>query len=181
MKDDSFNTNYLAIHKELMALKNPKVAKSNQRFFKTEKGDYGEGDLFIGLRVPDIRRIAKKHILLKLSDVKKLIRSKYHEERLAGLILMVMQYQKSNNDIDKKKIFDAYLDLFPYINNWDLVDTSCYKIIGPHLENKRRRFLYQWAKSENLWTRRISIITTLWFIRKGDLEDSFALAKIHLN
>lgn len=168
------------IQKELASLADPKTAEHSQRFFKTGKGEYAEGDIFLGIRVPQLRALAKKYAQLELSEIKKLIRSKYHEERLTGLIILVNQYSQAKDQKEKQTLFDTYVKHFKYINNWDLVDVSCHKIIGPHLENTKRKPLYEWAKSQHLWTKRISIVSTYWYIRKGDLKDCFALSKVHL-
>lgn len=156
-------------------------AKQTRRFFKTKKGEYGYGDRFHGIRMPQIREFAKKHSLLSIVETKKLIKSQYHEERLLGLVILINKYN-SFKDIKKKQgIFDLYIGCFMYINNWDLVDVSCPHIVGRHLIDKDRSILYVWAKSDHLWTKRIAIVSNWWFIRKGDLKDVFKIAKILLH
>ena len=167
--------------KEMKALANPKIAEHSQRFFKTGKGEYGYGDVFIGIRVPVLRKLAKKYVDLNIPGVKKLIKSKIHEERLTGLIILVNKYKAAKEDSERNKLYDIYTQHFKYINNWDLVDVTCAHIIGRHLLNKDRAALYQWAKSDHLWTKRIAIITNWWFIREGDLRDVFKISKILLH
>ncbi|MCB0421281.1 MAG: DNA alkylation repair protein [Bdellovibrionales bacterium] len=170
----------MSLQKTLKSMADKEIAKHSQRFFKTGKGEYGEGDIFLGIRVPDLRKLAKEYQSLPLAEVERVVASKYHEQRLVGLLILVYQFEKSKTEKERKKIYTTYLKLFPYINNWDLVDTSCHKIIGLFLQDQDRRPLYLWAQSKNLWVRRISIISTMWFIRHGDLEDSFKIAEILL-
>lgn len=165
---------------ELNKLQNKTIAEHSQKFFKTGKGEYGEGDKFLGVRVPKIREVAKKYHDTELDEVKTLLKSPYHEIRMCGFILLVNQYAKTKDSKVKERLYKTYISHFKYLNNWDLVDVTCHKIIGPHLEKTKRAQLYQWAKSKNLWKKRVSIITTFWFIKKGDLDDSYRLAKIHL-
>ena len=171
----------MEIQKQIRKLGDPVRAKQAQRFFKTGKGEYAEGDIFLGISVPEIRKLTKPFQDLSLTNLQKLTKSKYHEERLAGLILLVHKYESAPSESEKEQVFKTYVGLFPYINNWDLVDVSCHRVVGAHLENRSRKRLYAWAKSEDLWIRRISMVSTLWFIRKGDLEDAFSIARIHLN
>ena len=170
----------IQIQKEMKRLANAKYASHSQRFFKTGKGEYGYGDVFIGIRVPEIRKLAKKYIDLSVVEVKKLIKSKIHEERLVGLLILLNQYKRAKEDAEKNKIYDVYLKHFKYINNWDLVDVTCPHIVGAHLLDKNRKILYAWAKSDHLWTKRISIVSNWWFIRNGDLNDVFKISKILL-
>ena len=159
-------------------------AKILSGFFKTGKGEYGEGDVFIGVIVPDIRQIAKKYIDLPLTEVKKIIKSKIHEERLLSLIILVEKYklaEKNNKEKEQTKIYNFYCSHFKYINNWDLVDVTCPHIVGKYLFNKDRSILKTWANSDHLWTKRISIITNWWFIRNNDLSEVFKIARILLN
>jgi len=167
--------------KEIRALANEDRAKHSLRFFKTDKGEYGYGDIFLGVRVPKIRLIAKKHINISNKDMRTLIGSKYHEERLLGLIILVNKYSKSKSEKDRNKLYNTYISSFKYVNNWDLVDVTCPHVIGKHLMDKNRSILYTWAKSEDLWIKRIAIISTHFFIRKNDLQDTFKIAEILLN
>ena len=170
----------LEVQKKLRKMANKKIANHSQSFFKTGKGEYGEGDLFLGIRVPELRKVAKEFFDLDKTSILKLLKSKYHEERLTAVIILVNQYSKSRDDVIRNKLYKLYTANFKYINNWDIVDVSCHKIVGPHLEERSRSILYKWAKSKDLWTRRISIISTFWFIRNNDLDDSYKLATILL-
>ena len=148
-------------------LASPNRAQTLRRFFKTGKGQYGEGDKFLGLTVPQCRRIAKKATVVNFVAIAKLLRSKYHEERLIART--------------RKRIFDFYLKNTEWVNNWDLVDLSSYKIVGEYLLGKPRRILYRLAKSKNIWERRIAIISTLAFIRQEQYADTLKIAKILLS
>lgn len=170
----------MTINKELAKLADPKVAERSRSFFKTEKGQYGHGDIFIGIKMPVLRELAKKYIDLSFTDTKKLIKSKIHEERLAALLILVYKYKSAKDESEKNKIYDVYIKHFKYINNWDLVDVSCPYIVGPHLMDKDRKVLYQWAESDHLWTKRIAIVTNWWLIRQCDLSEVFKLSKILL-
>lgn len=165
---------------EVKKFANKKIAEHSQGFFKTGKGEYGEGDKFLGVRVPKLREIAKNNFDCSLSDIKKALKSKFHEVRLCAFILLVNQYTKTKDEATKEKLYKCYIDHFKYLNNWDLVDVTCSKIIGPHLQSNRKQ-LYVWAKSKNLWIKRVSIISTFHYIRQADLEDAYKLSKIHLN
>ena len=166
---------------EIRALANKEIAKHSLRFFKTGKGEYGHGDIFLGVRTPQIRLIAKKHIGISTTEMKTLIKSKYHEERLLGLIILVNKYSKAKDEKSKNQLYKIYVSSFKYVNNWDLVDVTCPHIIGKHLMDNDRSILYSWAKSDDLWTKRIAIVSTHWFIRKNDLQDTFKIAEMLLN
>ncbi len=164
---------------ELYSFANPEIAKHSQRFFKTEKGEYGEGDIFLGIRVPELRKIAKKNLTVFDQEIIKCLNSKYHEARLTGLFVWVYQFEKAETK-RRKEIFYLYLANIKAVNNWDLVDTTTPQIIGTFLTlnpNESRSFLYQFAESKNIWKRRISIIATYSFIRVGEFDDAFLLAK----
>jgi 3-methyladenine DNA glycosylase AlkD len=165
---------------EIRALANKEIAENSLRFFKTGKGEYGYGDIFLGVRVPKIRLIAKKHIDISIIDMKTLIQSKYHEERLLGLIILVNKYSKTKDRKIKDQLYKIYISSFKYINGWDLVDVTCPHVVGKHLTDKDSSILYIWAKSDDLWTKRIAIVSTFSFIRKNDLEDTFKIAEILL-
>jgi 3-methyladenine DNA glycosylase AlkD len=160
---------------ELEKLSDPERAMKLQGFFKTGEGEYGEGDIFLGVRVPDQRRIAKKYRSIPLTDVLELIRSRIHEHRLTALFILTEQFNKGDEEA-RRRIVDLYLSNTAYVNNWDLVDSSAHKILGEWLADKSRRVLYELAGSESLWERRISIISTFAFINRGDLVDALALA-----
>ncbi|MAG20361.1 DNA alkylation repair protein [archaeon] len=161
---------------ELESQKNPEHAKNLQRFFKTKKGEYGEGDIFLGIKVPIQRKIANKYNL-NLTDLQTLLDSKIHEHRLVALIILTKKYQKTKS----KEIIDFYLKNTKNINNWDLVDLSAHKILGEYLLDKEKTILYTLAKSKNLWENRISIISTFAFINNNQFEDSLKLAKMLIN
>lgn len=164
---------------ELKALADPGRAKNSTWFFKTGPGQYGEGDKFIGITVPQQRQVAKKHSGLPLSEVEKLLQSKIHEERLTALIILVGQY-KAQDEQHKHYIYDFYLAHTPCVNNWDLVDSSASYIVGAHLYDKDRTVLYDLAHSRSLWERRIAIIATAYFISQKESQDTFAIAELLL-
>lgn len=151
-------------------------AEINKKFFKTGKGEYGEGDVFVGLTMPQQRMLAKKYSNLSLSKIKELLKSKFHEYRSVGLLILVEKYKKSS-DSEKENIFSFYLRNTNRINNWDLVDVTCSHIVGDFLLKKERKILYKLASSKNLWERRISIVSTFRFIREGDFIDSLAISE----
>ena len=165
---------------ELQSLANPEQAKILQRFFKTDKGEYGEGDIFLGIKVPVQRLIAKKYYDLKLNDLQKLLESKIHEHRMIALLILINKYKKSSLE-NKQVIFNFYLDKTNRINNWNLVDISAPHIIGDFLLDKKKDVLYELVKSENLWEKRIAIISTYAFIRKSEFENTLKIAEILLN
>ncbi len=167
------------IQARLRSLGNAKDATFLAGFFKTGPGQYGEGDVFIGVRVPVIRKVAKDFNGLPLFEVKRLLRSPIHEERLAALVILVMQAAKADAKT-WKQIYDLYLARTKFINNWDLVDLSAPQIVGAYLTDKSRRPLYRLAKSSWLWDRRISILATFHFIRGGDFGDTLKIAEILL-
>lgn len=165
------------LKKELKNRADPKKAKILKRFFKTGSREYGEGDIFLGIAVPEIRRLAKKYTTLRLEEVKRLLHSKFHEERLLSLLIMIDKFQSENN---KEKIYNLYLKNTKHINNWDLVDLSAYKIVGAYLADKPKDDLYKLAKSNCLWERRISIISTFYFIKNNKFKETFKIAEILL-
>lgn len=161
---------------ELLALGDPVKAQHAQRFFKTGPGEYGAGDKFLGIPVPEARQVAKRHRDLAPREVLKLLRSHWHEARLIALFILADQYQRGDNK-RKEQIFDAYLANVRYVNNWDLVDSSAHLIVGPHLQERDRKLLDRLAVSELLWERRIAVLATLHFIRQRDFVDILRLAK----
>ena len=164
---------------ELKNLADPEKAGAHQRFFKTGSGEYGEGDLFWGVKVPDIRKTAKKYGDIPYGDIKTLICSKIHEQRfLALIILLNMLSKKSCSMAEQKKIFDFYIMHRKYVNNWDLVDVSAPGIAGRWLMDKDKQILYDLALSQNLWERRIAIIGTFYFIKKNEFEHTIKLSRI---
>ncbi len=149
-------------------------------FFKTGIGDYGQHDRFIGVTVPNLRKIAKNFSKLSLAEIQKLIESRINEERLLALLILNIQYQKAAIE-DKEKLYKFYLKNLKQVNNWNLVDSSAHLIIGAHLLNQDKTILLTLAKSEIMWHRRIAIVTTWHFIRNNNLEWTFRIAKILLN
>jgi 3-methyladenine DNA glycosylase AlkD len=168
------------LRRELQNLANHQQARILQRFFKTGPGEYGEGDVFLGIKVPVQRSVAKKYPDLPFSEIQQLLRSKIHEHRMAALFVLVKQYENGDK-LARKNIFDLYLKNTKNINNWDLVDLSAPNIVGNYLLDKPRQVLYKLAKSKLLWDRRISILATLAFIRNNEFSDTYKLAEILLN
>jgi len=159
----------------------PYRAKMCQRFFKTGKGEYGEGDIFLGLTVPELRSIAKNYQNLPLADLLKLLHSKIHEERFTALVLMVSLYKKGDDKL-KSQIYDAYLANSKWINNWDLVDTSTPQIIGDYLYNFGDvKVLDKLAKSNLLWDRRIAVLATFTFIKNSNFKPTLRISKMLLS
>src|SRR3989344_7834319 len=162
--------------KDLQKAKNLEQAKLLQRFFKTGKGEYGEGDVFLGIKVPATREIAKKYTGLNIKNIEMLLKSKIHEYRLAGLLILVEKFNKAD-ERGKGDIFNFYLKNTKNINNWDLVDLSAPSIIGEFLVDKSKNVLYKLAESKSLWERRISVISTFAFIKKNKFQDTFRISQ----
>lgn len=164
---------------DLKKQQDPKKAQDLSAYFKTGKGEYGEGDIFLGIPVPECRKIALVYKELPFSDVRTLLQSSVHEERLIALLILVNNFEQGNPPI-RKEIFKFYLEHTNYINNWDLVDLSAPKIVGGYLlPEKNRKILARLANSNNLWERRIAMISTFEFIAKNkEYEDTFAIATI---
>lgn len=155
-------------------------AEHSKRFFKTGKGEYGEGDVFYGLNTPEMKSLVQKYWdSICPQDIQVLLNSEVHEERMIGLLILVKKYEK--NTVAQKLIFDFYLENTKNINNWDLVDVTAPNIVGSYLLDKDRKILHELAKSNNLWEKRIAIISTLSFIRKNDFQDTLIISKILLN
>lgn len=168
------------VTKKLKKLGTPKRAKASARYFKTGKGQYGYGDVFLGLNAVDQRKIAKEFSDLPIPEIKKLLLNKYHECRLTGLLILVLQYKKADGR-QRNKIAKFYLSNTKRVNNWDLVDLSAPNILGNYLLNKNRAVLYKLAKSENLWEKRIAILATFAFIKEDDFKESLKIAEILIN
>ena len=160
------------IYEALLALYSEEKRLILPRFFKTGKGEYGEGDRFIGVVVPNIRLVAKEFKDASFTAVKELLASPWHEMRLCGLLILVQQSRKEVS----REVFDFYLSVTDRINNWDLVDLTAPQIVGGYLLDKPRDVLYRLAESPLLWDNRIAIVSTVTFIRRGDLEDTYQLA-----
>lgn len=165
---------------DMRKLASPEKARVLSRFFKTGKGEYGEGDAFVGIMVPDQRRIAKKYADLSMNDLRKLISGRLHEERLVCLFILINRYKKADVH-GKKEVVDFYLGNLRYINNWDLVDLSSGPILGDHLIDGDRSILYEMARSDDLWKRRIAVMSTFAFIRNNDFGDTLRIAEMLLN
>ena len=162
----------------LRSLQNPSKAQLLSRFFKTGKGEYAEGDVFLGLTVPLSRTIVRKYMNLPLGEIKKLLQSKYHEVRLVALLMLVEKFKRIPNERDE--IYKVYLANTEHVNNWDLVDLSAPHIVGRYLSTKKNRnILQELAKSDNLWERRISILATFYFIVEDkEFKDTFEISEI---
>lgn len=167
------------IQREIRALANPEIAAHSQRFFKTGKGEYGEGDRFLGIRVPVIRQQVRRHRDVPLRAIVAVLKSQWHEERLFAVLALVDRFARGDDEF-KKKIFGVYVDNLRFVNNWDLVDSSAHLIVGPWLESRNRRRLRSMAKSRNLWERRVAIMATYHFIRSGDFTDTLDIAELLL-
>ncbi len=165
-----------SLRRESNKLSSKKRAKASQRYFKTGDGQYGFGDVFIGLTVPQCRELAQKYKDLSFDDIGKLLRSEIHEERLIALLILVNQFQ--NDELLERRIYEFYLKNTKFINNWDLVDCSADEIIGGYLIDKPKKTLEELAGSNNLWERRIAIIATHRFLREGMIKEALEIAEI---
>lgn len=168
------------IKEELLRNAIPEKKAILSSFFKTGKGQYGEGDKFIGVSVETQRSLLKRVKSIELSEIEILIADEYHECRLTALLLLVDMYKKAKPD-QKQAIFDLYCKSTKYINSWDLVDLTAPNIVGTHLENQSRELLYKWANSDLLWEQRISIVSTIIYIRKNDFKDALSIISILQN
>ena len=165
----------------LHSLADPERAAHAHRYFKSGPGQYGEGDRFLGIRVPQLRALAREFRETPLEEVLRLLQSPWHEARFTALVILTEQFRRAKSEAARRRIFEAYLDHTAYINNWDLVDCSAHKIVGPWLEKRSRRPLCKLAKSSLLWDRRIAVISTFHLIRLEDFDDCLALAELLLN
>jgi 3-methyladenine DNA glycosylase AlkD len=170
------------IKKDIQQKANPEKAVILARFFKTGKGEYGEGDIFIGVTIPNIRTIAKKYANIPLNTIQQLLNNPVHELRVTGVIILVNKFKKAT-EAEREKIYNFYIKNFKNINNWDLVDLSCHHIVGEFLLDKqeKRKILYEWAKSNDLWTKRIAVISTFDFIRNKQFDECLHIAELLLN
>jgi 3-methyladenine DNA glycosylase AlkD len=167
------------IRSELRSLRDPEKARILSGFFKTGPGEYGEGDRFLGIQVPDVRRVVQSHRRASLEEALDLLHSEYHEERLAALLLIVDRY-RGGDAAQKAEIFEMYLNNTAYINSWDLVDLTAHHIIGERLFKKNTSLLTGLAQSESLWERRIAVLATFYFIRRGESRETLRIAKLLL-
>lgn len=165
---------------ELKRLASSEVASSSARYFKSGPGEYAEGDNFIGVRVPMIRKVAREFSQLPISEIELLLQSTIHEERLLALLIAVHNAMKGD-DLYRQSAYALYCKNVRHVNNWDLVDTSAPVIVGGYLHDKSRQPLVKFAKSPHLWERRIAIIATQYFIRLGEFEDTLKISKILLS
>lgn len=167
------------IVKHLQTLQNPSDAEGAKRYFKAGPGGYAEGDVFLGIRAPVLKTLIRQYRDVELPVLEALLASQYHEARHLALSLMVFQFERAK-DIKRDEIYQSYLANIQYINNWDLVDCSCYKIVGAYLLDKPRSKLYELAKSDSLWERRIAMVSTYWFIKNEQYRDTLKLARLLL-
>jgi 3-methyladenine DNA glycosylase AlkD len=167
------------IRRKLQQLGSEEKAKVLQRFFKTGPGEYGEGDVFIGVRVPDLRKLVKEYQDIRIKEVMQLLRSTIHEERLFALLILVSKFSKGNETV-KKRIYELYLQHTQFINSWDLVDGSAHQIVGAFLMDKSKDPIYHLAKSNSLWERRIAILSTFHFIKHDNYSETLKISKILL-
>lgn len=167
---------------ELVSHANPQKAAFLARYFKTGKGEYGEGDIFIGVTVPDQRAIAKKFTHLSLKDLEELLHSSVHEHRQTTLMILALKFVKASDD-ERKKIYNLYLRNTKFINNWDLVDGSAPIIVGDYIleHPEERKFLYDLVKSKSIWERRIAMLATYACIKRNDFADTLAIAELLLS
>lgn len=166
---------YQEIRKEIRRQASPTRAHVSARFFKTKKGEYGEGDIFIGLTVPQCRILANQFLPLSLTQIKKLLASKIHEERMIGLLILVRRFE-TGSEKERTSIYNFYLNHTRFVNNWDLVDLSADKIVGVYLYKKSHSILYTLVVSKNIWERRIAIIATFAFIKQGEYRPTLDIA-----
>ena len=163
------------------SLANARLAAFAQQFFKTGPGEYGHGDRFLGIRVPTLRSVAREFRGAPPSAAFALLRSPLHEERLLALFLLVERFERGT-EAERQKIYDRYLEHVPrYVNNWDLVDSSAHLIVGAQLEQRDRAVLDDLARSQELWSRRVAIVATFWFIRRGSYADTLRIAELLLD
>jgi 3-methyladenine DNA glycosylase AlkD len=168
------------LQRDIRKVASKERAAINKWFFKTGPGDYGEGDRFLGITVPDLRALAHRYQELPRKDVVRLLKSKWHEERLLALLILIKQYERGD-ETRRRSICQLYLNNTRYINNWDLVDLSAPQIVGAYLANGNRNRLRQLAISRSLWERRIAIISTFHYIRKREFDDALAIAELLLD
>ena len=171
------------IKRELASLSNPKEAPLKARFFRAYPGGYGEGDQFIGVTVPNQRKVAKKYFKeISLREIEVLLIEPIHEYRLTGVFMLVLKYQKTKDEQLQEEIVNTYLKCVEGINNWDLVDSSAHHILGPQLmRDEDTGLLYELAQSGSLWEQRIAVIATFHFINHGEFEDSLNIAEMLIN
>ncbi|MFQ5936069.1 MAG: DNA alkylation repair protein [Acidiferrobacterales bacterium] len=174
------STNLAGIRRALKKLSNRQHAEVSQRFFKTAPGEYGAGDVFLGIRVPEIRKLARQYEQLRVTPVRKLLRSTIHEERLLALFILARQFARAS-ETERKRIYEFYLRNTKFVNNWDLVDGSAEHIVGAYLADKSKAPLYRLARSQSMWERRIAIMSTFHFIKRSRFADTLRIAEMLLS
>jgi 3-methyladenine DNA glycosylase AlkD len=172
--------NLAEIQRRLAALGDARVAEGSRRFFKTGPGEYGEGDLFRGIRVPVLRALAKEYRSVPPREAVRLLRSAFHEDRLLALLLLVRLYSRGDAAL-REKIYRLYLKNTRFVNNWDLVDSSAEHIVGAHLWERPRAPLGRLAKSGDIWERRVAVMATFHFIKRGEFRETLDLARALLS
>lgn len=176
------NVSAACFTEKLYTMQSPEELVKIQRYFKSGEGQYGEGDVFIGVRMGNVFSLAKEFIKMPTDELEKLLESPVHELRTGALSIMNQKARNNKmSETDRKALYDLYLRRHDRINNWDLVDVSCIYVIGRYLNDKPRDILYQLAGSENMWERRTAIVSTAYFLKYGDLDDTFNIAEILLN
>ncbi|UCE46507.1 MAG: DNA alkylation repair protein [Phycisphaerales bacterium] len=169
------------IMKKLRELSDSHIAAHSRRFFRTGPGQYGEGDRFLGIRVPVIRKCVREYPAISLPDTVELLKSPFHEARLLALLILVAKYSRAMENAEREAIYRSYLKHTEFINNWDLVDCSAEHIVGAHLLDKDKRPIYKLARSKGLWKRRIAVMSTFHFVKREDFSDTLAIAELLLN
>jgi len=177
----TMNTHIKQILSKLRELSDSDIAVHSQRFFKTGKGEYGEGDKFLGIRVPAIRQCVREYRAISLEDTIELLNSLFHEARLLALLILVAKYASANVNAEQEAIYRAYLGNTEFINNWDLVDCSAEHVVGAHLFLRDRKPIYRLVRSKSLWERRIGIMSTFHFVKRKDFSDTLEYARLLLN
>ena len=179
-KSIPMNGKLLSIQNELRKIGNKQIAAHSQRFFRTGEGEYGEGDRFLGVRVPVLRKLARKYQGISIEKAYRLLKSRFHEKRLLSLLMLINIFKKANEE-DKEFIYTLYLNNANFINNWDLVDCSAEHIVGAYLQERNKQPIYNLANSKSLWERRISIISTFHFIKNEEFIESLKVSEILLH
>jgi len=171
-----------SIKKALSSCADPKKAEQLQRFFRTGPGEYGEGDRFLGIKVPDQRTVAKQYYKdMPLNGIGELLESGVHEHRLTAIFMLVLKFEKARGETEKKQFVEFYLKYLDRVNNWDLVDSSAPKILGAWLFDRDRSIIYELARSGHLWKQRVAILATFYFIKQHDFTDSLRIAELLLS
>lgn len=171
----------IGLKKELLAMADKRRSASLSKYFKTAKGQYAYGDIFLGIAVPDLRRIALKYKSIDLSDLEYFLRNKIHEFRFAALEILISKYKTAQEDKEKELLVKFYVSNLDFVNNWDLIDASCRHLLGDFYLNRNRNFLYVLARSKNFWHRRIAIVSTHVFIQNNQFEDTLRITNFFLD